>query len=161
MWPYPPLIKVAMSNAAVPVEWLYRKRNSDLKSLSRTVFRSFQPDNLYLQQEEIDWIVTNEHNKGIPLSLWKSLEADWCVRVKRWIKSFQSTSFGGSGPALKFMEDFALQPLLLFQLAIKRAKNDFNPWILFWQIPFDCRCKPDFRDANLECVSNLVGSCVW
>lgn len=43
-----------MSNAAVPVDWLYRKRNSDLKSLSRTVFRSFQPDNLYLQQEEID-----------------------------------------------------------------------------------------------------------
>lgn len=43
-----------MSNAAVPVEWLYRKRNSDLKSLSRTVFWSFQPDNLYLQQEEID-----------------------------------------------------------------------------------------------------------
>lgn len=60
-----------MSNAAVPVEWLYRKRNSDLKSLSRTVFRSFQPDNLYLQQEEIDLIVTNEHNKGIPLSVVK------------------------------------------------------------------------------------------
>lgn len=41
-----------MSNAAVPVESLYRKRNSDLSDL--TVFRSFQPDNLYLQQEEID-----------------------------------------------------------------------------------------------------------
>ena len=161
MWPYPPLIKVAMSNAAVPVEWLYRKRNSDLKSLSRTVSGVFNLIIYIYNKKKLIESLQMNITKEYLYPLWKLPEADWCVRVKRWIKSFQSTSFGGSGPALKFMEDIALKPLLLFQLAIKRAKNDFKPWILFWQIPFDCRCKPDFRDANLECVSNLVGSCVW